>query len=65
MKLPETVYVSRSEILKSDLGITSTDLRKAVDAGLLKKIAFPGRKYGKYFRDDVLQVFGIKQEPGR
>ena len=60
MSLPKQVYVSRAEILTSSLGITKGDMRKAIESGVLKRRVFPGKKYGKYLRDDVVRVFNLE-----
>jgi len=64
MTLPEKVWLKRGEIINAGLGITKRDLRKVIDEGALEGRAFPGCKYRKYRREDVMRVFGIKQPAG-
>ena len=60
MPLPQTVFLSEIDIVGAGVGITRYSLRKAVRNGALKKVVFPGRKYGKFRRRDVVTLFQIK-----
>lgn len=62
MTLRQTVFVSRKDVLTAGIGITRKDFDKAVKSGELKRAVFPGRKYGKYERREVLRVFGILEK---
>jgi len=59
MMLPEKVFVTRGEVINGGFGISRKDFDKAIRAGALTKMVFPGRRYGKYRRDEVSMVFGL------
>jgi hypothetical protein len=59
MKLPETTWVRRADILRSDLGVTRYDIEAVVDDGSLRGTVFPGKKRAKFLRQEVLRVFGV------
>lgn len=63
-QLPEKVFLRRSEILAAEIGISRYDLRRAVKAGDLARVVFPGHTYGKYRRADVVRVFRVKEDRG-
>ncbi len=51
-ELPDTVFVRAKDIC-AWAGLTRHDLRKAVAAGVLHEIRWPGRKRGRYLRKEV------------
>ncbi len=55
MELPETVFVRQKEILQWS-GMTKDDLRKLVEAGIIRRILFAGRKRAVYLRDQIVQA---------
>jgi hypothetical protein len=61
MTLPREVFVRRADVLGAGLGISTYAFKKAVRLGLLERHVFPGMKYGRYRRDEVVRVFGEKQ----
>jgi len=58
--LPEKVFVTKKEILESNLGVTGYVLRKAVGCGALESERLPGCKNPRYRREEVLRVFGAE-----
>lgn len=57
--LPNKIFLRRSEIL-SCADVTERTFRKAIKSGLIKKIVFPGGKYAKFRRDEVVRVFRLQ-----
>ena len=57
--LPMEVYLRRGEILGSSCGITRRMLENAIAAGALKAHFFPGFRYAKYDREEVVKVFAL------
>jgi len=55
------VYVSLGDIIR-ETGLTKDDVYKAVEARVLKRVVLPGCVYGKYLRDEVVKVFGLKRK---
>jgi hypothetical protein len=58
--LPDKVWISRGEILRSRLGVTDTGLRAAVSSGTLQRHTLPGTtgRKQKFLRTDVVRVLG-------
>ncbi|MHC4616806.1 MAG: hypothetical protein ACYTEQ_03535 [Planctomycetota bacterium] len=55
--LPQKLLVTRSEILNSNIGISKGDFAKAIRCRAITPVRTPGKKYAKYYRDDVIKVF--------
>lgn len=58
--LPETVYVTRKQVCQV-YGLNWYTLKKAARARLLHPVKLPAHKYAKYFRREVIEVFGNKE----
>ena len=59
--LPEKAFLTRSDILNSNLGISRYDLDQMVAAGTLTRVYFGGaRKRSKYRRSELVKVLGLK-----
>ena len=61
MNLPDRLFLTRGEILKSNLGITRRALSKAIDVGALEPHVWPGNKWQRFLREDVLRVFKVNE----
>jgi predicted site-specific integrase-resolvase len=59
--LPNKIFLRRSEILACP-EISKKALRKAIDAGVIKRVVFPGGKYAKFRRDEVVRVFQLHEQ---
>jgi len=59
MSLPSKEFLAQAEIVNSDSGITQRDLIKAVNAGVIERHLFPGRKRGKYRRSEIIKAFRL------
>ena len=63
VKIPDKLLLRRSEVIQC-LGITSRELSKMVDAGLIQKIYLAGGKKGSnayYRRVDIVKLAGCEQ----
>ena len=59
--LRETVFVRRKDVLSANLGITRKQWQNARAEGALDLHYLPGSARPVYLREDVLRVFGIKE----
>jgi len=60
MTLPDKVYLTRGEILKSNSGITRGALRTAIESNRLEVHRFPGNKWARFLREEVVVVFELE-----
>lgn len=63
MELPQTTFVRLKDICLC-IGITKHDLAKVIKAKLIHPVRLPGRKRGKYLRQEIMRVFlkGVSYE---
>jgi len=57
--LPNTYWLRRGDILRSNLGITRYAFRAALRRRKIQRVVLPGMSEGRYRRDEVLKAFAI------
>jgi hypothetical protein len=56
---PRTAFVGRGEIVGCGAGITRSAIDKAVEAGALRPVRWPGRRKRVFRWADVVKAFGL------